>query len=497
MATTSTSTHPSAPSALPKAPAGGLPAVGVSATPSMPPATVLSASALPSKTTMHMAPVHKAANIGKCFLCSTYRGTAREYKGKDLKKIKMKTVNQLWDELKATLPPGAENLRVNLTQMHVRYTDSVTGKVHYRELNSANYPNEIKLVMKVREMAKNISANLGSAMGVDDTVNRSRTGARPLEVVSQKWQNAMPDCLDKYMSAGHMKALMDHMNSTGGPKRANEAFRRILATEAFLQALKTRIARLRQAKEDLMNNPSFASKSRTEREAVKQAYNQLRSFESRLDKIDRFALYAAVAVWGDKDPNTATKTERFQKAQEVTDLVRVMLSGNLKPGENNHGERTGFLSSVTNPIMGGITKWWRGKGEDQAQLGLKTFISAYAQDAGDLPIHDRLEYCERVDAEGRAYKGASLEEFIAFNMQHLNTTPAAFDTGAALDSLGFGFDTATRADVMKAADDSVPKAKQAETEASKVCGGVANPDWGKSFRKSMTSNPTIGALLTK
>ena len=50
-------------------------------------------------------------------------------------------------------------------------------------------------------------------------------------------------------------------------------------------------------------------------------------------------------------------------------------------------------------------------------------IPAYANDAGDLFIHDRWTYQQELDVDGfRPYKAACPEEFVVYAMGHLKDT---------------------------------------------------------------------------
>ncbi len=395
----------------------------------------------------------KTGRVSKRFkLCTVVKGTSipLDLKNKAYKGFKTKPLEKIWDEAQKLLPEGATDLRINYSNLTIRYRDN-SGAYQYIDLRDSSFQENhvefMKLVQKVRSMAKKVWKDLGFATHFNDLSNRSRNGPRPFEICSSKWREHMPKSLSEFLKKGHMQTLADHLERSHG--NVNTAFSRIAATEEFLQRLQNGVQNMRSQVERFTKDPNFRTQPKEAREEAQKALKDLEELERELFTMDRFALYWAIGMWGDRDPSTISREDRFRLADDISMAVEVALTHELKPGVDNRW----FAS-------------WRGDQEGQQLLGMGPFVKAYAMDVGDAIVHDRLDAIERADDAGEMVKGASLVEFIVHNMIHSQNPD--FDQAAAIDSIGYRFSREIRQDLSQIVQNSAETARSTGNKAAQL-----------------------------
>ena len=402
------------------------------------------------------------SSIGKCQLVSGYKGSyvplqIKSPKEGDEKKKEedlMESLSQeIWDKAKTFLPPKASDLRVLLSHptVIITYIDA-KGDLKRLDVERKTDPAFYDLVDKVKDLSYRIFSNLHFP-GAD--TNRAAMGGNHLALCSQHWHDQQPHSLTEYLSDKKDKLGFAQLNDALPAANAGtEALNRIVAAEKFIQGMHARIAARFESKHKALEDPTLAPKVRKKLEQEKA---ELQALYSKLQNLDRHAIYSAVGVWGDTDAATATPESRLQKANELSNIMAEILKTNLKPGEDTRGRFQKF------------TDWMMSNPEGHLRTTMGPFVNEYAREEGDLLLHDKHEHLNRAEDDARVVKIASMEEFIVHNMMHLGQiVPVAgpvasgqpglgndsFNAGEAIDALGVGGDAAMRdalvADVMGA-----------------------------------------------
>jgi hypothetical protein len=408
------------------------------------------------------ATISTVSSIGTGVLCSTVRGVSvpaelqsagdKESKRvKDLRERTEKNLKDTWDTAKTLIPPDAESLVVNFSQIYVGYTyRDNNGNEVVRRLGEAELtPALIELMKEVRIASKTLWLKMNHGAEFGSAANRSLIGNRPFEMVTEKWATLHPRSLGQFIQSD-FSTMYDYLKddpATDSNEKGEEAFRRIVAAEAYKQTFRQAVAHCKMQRKQILEDPTFPIQYPNEgdRKKLKQSLADLESLEALLQErvpqaigdspgLDSYPIRWEVGVWGDTDPETLDEKGRYQMADQVSTGIQLALTHKLKPGDVDRGKIHSFLQAAGQLI--GFNDV-----EGDGRRGLGPFVKNYSLDAGDLAIHSRLELIGRLDAEGREMKGVSMEEFISHNINYLGKP---FDAGVVLDSLGFQFDQAMR-----------------------------------------------------
>lgn len=377
--------------------------------------------------------------------------TAKELREKTEQKLK-----DIWDRAKGMIPQDATSLVINYDQLHITYT-TAGGE----NLPLALTPDMQTLMQDIRNASKTLWNKFGFGYEFGSGANRSLIGQKPFERVTEKWARMHPCSLEQFMKDdfGTMYEVLEDPKG-GDNVRGREALRRIVAAEAYIQALSRSVASVKaQAHTELETENNAQQPDQARLRALRKRLEDLAKLETELASVDRYPVYWAAGIWGDTNPTAADVDDRYQKAEEIATGVQLALTHKLKPGDANRG----WFRSLAARI--GIKDE-----EGERRKGMGPFVANYARDAGDLAIHDRLELMRRLDTDGRTMKGVCMEEFVAHHITHLDQS--SFDVSAALGTLAIPFDKGSRAVLVKAVEEARQEAKDAYAairEDTKTC----------------------------
>jgi hypothetical protein len=368
-------------------------------------------------------------------------GEGKEEEEKQLQELK-DLKEEIWDKAKTSLPQDATSLKIELSFPTVMISyRAKDGKLHRLDIEKRTDPAFYVLVDKV----KNLSSSLFSYIHFPNVdTDRASIGGNHLARCSQHWQDHQPNSLTEYLSDKKDKLGFAQLNDALPANAGTEALNRIVAAEKFIQAMHARIAKRFESKHNELEDPTLAPKVRKKLEQEKA---ELQALYSKLQNLDRHAIYSAVGVWGDTDAATATPESRLQKANELSNIMARILKTNLEPGEDKRGRVQRFFD------------WMSNSQEGKFRQKMGPFVNEYAREEGDLILHNKHEQFGRAEDDARVVKIASMEEFIVHNMMHLGQiVPVAgpvasgqpglgndsFNAGEAIDALGVGGDAAMR-----------------------------------------------------
>ncbi len=373
-------------------------------------------------------------------LRTLYKGNTQNVDLEKFKDFDKKQLDELWTEVKAYLPPGAKGIRVNLGTLVIRYTDHF-GKVQYLDVSKtdAGMPEKlINLIFKVRNVAQKVWIDLKLGYQFNDAATRANSALKPLQIPTDDWKGKMPKSVEQFVKDGHFEQL----ERVSG-RSEDEVIDSIMATEAYIQELKRRASDEKRRLQNLIGGNHFHEQPVSEQNEIKNSSDKLNRFIAELEEIDRLALYWAVGVWGDRDPETIPKEERMRLAGLISEGVETTLRRSLKPGVDD--------------------RWWifkkLGIREKEANgiLGAGPFIKTYAGDVGDLIIPEKLDYIRRLDESDREERAPSLAEFIAQAMTY-REKPEQFKLEQAFDLMHLGFKEDVRGNLIEGAKDALEAA---------------------------------------
>ncbi len=388
-------------------------------------------------------------------LVTRYRNTTNEL---DLKKdpykgIEAKALDDIWKGIKEHLGEGAHQIRIDLSNLTVRYRDK-TDTVQYLDL-SAQDPSKpidaklIELIQKVRNTAKKLWVDMKFGHQFDNDAARSVNGAKPFVIPTEQWKKAIPKSPSDFLEAGHFADLQNLLKNK--PESCQEALSSILAAEAFIQKMKDEAREKKDQMANTIQGDAFQKLPIAEQKQLRKSFGEIEHFEKELETIDRFAIYWAVGVWGHTDANQATPQERFEKAKLISEGVEASLSKKLKPSED-YRDGKWYPTKL-------MKQFSIGEAKAESLLGLGPFIATYAADAGDLAASTKLERMRRVEEDGnRESGGPSLVDFIAHGVMHLKDPSVNLE--ANLGALNLGYDSQTIELLAKSAVLAKSKAEQ-------------------------------------
>jgi hypothetical protein len=421
---------------------------------------------------------------------SKFRGTKSEIdlKKEAYKEFDAKPLDEIWAGFKTyleTIDKGAHKIRIDLGNLTIRYLDSQE-RVQYIDISKPDptKPIDVKLIdliQKVRIAAKRVWVDLKFAHNFNETANQRINGEKPFVIPTDRWKDANPKTPTQFVDGGHLEQLVRIAGTAPGASK--EALSSIISVEAFIQKLEELAKTRAKALEEQIKDPNFHQRPTADQQQVKKSVIQLQELEKDLKELDRFAIYCAVGVWGNTDPQTITQEQRFTKAKQTTELVESALSKSLKPGEDPRGE-TGALAWIKKTTG-------YGKKDAETFLGLRPFVAAYAGDAGDLLLTDKLELIRRVEEGNRELGGPSLIDFIASHVMHSNDP--TFNAEQALSSLKRGFDADTTAAILK----DVAQAKNEAQNIKNIVAGTSTSTDPKEAIEELRLNPALEPILGK
>ena len=282
--------------------------------------------------------------------------------------------------------PNATDISIDFSDRSVRYLEG--GKIH--ELKVEDLSQEAQDILDflitwqdAHEAAMDVLKIRSWHTRLGTETNRSVHGERPFTIENNKtWDNFMPKS-DEEFDTNHLSALLSALP----PENKNSAHQSIMTTRRFIGAFKNYIE----------------EKILEKKEAKDPAENEIKIFEKikeRLEEMNLFAVYWAIAHWDNFDPEAITPDKLGERAQTIQNKLMELF-------ENTRG-----ISEEKWRIDPRI---WRTK---PAKDDLKSF----AIQVGDLLFHSDLQYLTRFDSSGaKRMVRPSIEEFVIHNMMHLNT----------------------------------------------------------------------------
>jgi hypothetical protein len=278
------------------------------------------------------------------------------------------------------IPPaatGISHVRINFTSLRVLY--EVNGEEESKAIKDIE---DVALRTLLLDIGKDIAPNATTDPSISS--NRPLNRSTPMEINTPQWHNAHRISAETYSKRDHHE-LDASFRRDLGDETADRALPKIKAAELFVTKFREQLeAKLRDKKAELTALPS---QDRGARLALKRQIHQLEELLAKADaqKLDMKAIYTSVP-YAKNDLAGLSLDEQMQRANLSQQAMQYSLTMNQeslgKPGA--------------------------------------AFITAYAQDKGDLLIHDRWKYEERVDDRGGEKRGPSVEEFVVFNILNLN-----------------------------------------------------------------------------
>jgi|GEM_PF-6054253 len=287
------------------------------------------------------------------------------------------------------IEPEARRVQINFSAQCITY-EGPDGEIHTVSLHKISDPELLALAVEIRELAKPL-ARFRTSTDSEMIANRGIDGLKPLEVTRQKWAALTQISAENFISA-HLPFLASHLT----PDQQGEAKRNIRTAAYLIDRTVHHLTDKRdRAKADLARIPlNETNKRRKKQKQIRELDKAIEKFQS----IDRFAVYHNAAFLG-SNPGGLDLAARLGLGNRSRDAMSGFLAKNAK--------------SIGSPLA--------------------AEMNAYAADCGDLFVHDRWDYEDRISgasesAEDRAKRGANLpkrhsaEEFILNNLILLNAT---------------------------------------------------------------------------
>lgn len=379
--------------------------------------------------------------VGSPSLCTLSRGGAvpmilkRKGDPAGAEAYRLKAIEDVWNKAKEFLPEGSKELKVrfSLNKVFISYTDA-SGVVRY-------VPKET------------ITPDFHTLLNKLQTITMQFYPSTPpsdahLAVRSKLWTDGQTKTLTRYLDP---KSLLGFGALKSFIPNESEALDRVIATEAFIQMMGKKLAHtLSKKKLELVSQTDTVQKKKLEEEI-----KELQAFAASLDKIDRNAIYCAVAVWEDKQ--AGEMLNHANKSDQAKEIMERFLTTQLKPGQDERFIGTRLYHQL------------RGHAEEgDLRLTLRPFIEVYARQTGDLLSSPMLEK--------RGEKGPSIEAFIVHNMMHVDSDNMQ---EAQRSILGAGVQAAS-SDLAQVMIDSRKEAVKARAEASRITA----VSWDKRVEKA-------------
>ena len=397
------------------------------------------------------------------------RFTSKDEKEKEKETKLQEKIGEIWNKAKSALPAGATKLRIQLSQptVVIVYT-APDGTIHRLDKERTDQ-DFYALVKEVKDLSRDLFRKV--YFSPQDS-NRLATGQSHLMICSDHWRSQQPDSLREYLSPkGKLGFVQLYPHLTDG----NEALDRIVATERFILEMEHSIAVLLNHNQQELDQPNLVKERRQELLRTNRSLTQLRS---QFHHIDRHAIFSAVGFWGNTDPLTPTEADRLKKASDLSNLIAGTLKRELQPGVDTRR----WYQRVKDTFTGSY--------EGDLRVKMSPYVNEYAQEAGDLLLHDKHQQAARAEEGDRGIKNASVEEFIVHNMIHIGmVTPDpgtvgpgslpsgedTFDGQAAIDELGIELDSTSQAALTQFVKQSRINAAQIRIEMSRI----AASNWEK------------------
>lgn len=320
---------------------------------------------------------------------------------------------------------GAQDITVDWTDRSFSFILPVSGKRRTLKIS------DIRGDEKLRDNALNISRILDIRTTTDPSINSNRSidAAQPLQIDS-RWQtwiafHRLP--LNQEITDNQKEfesSLRDGLKKLGKSdaecdQYVNESISKQAAAHHFIHKFRERL------KDELTGlGPELPpEKGEVALRKYQKKKQLLENLLSTLDPrmLDTKAIYRSVP-YANHDLRGLDEDEQTQlSAISAREMELHLKAKKTKISEGNR---------VTNRIS-----------KDKNVPG-DAAITAYAQEKGDLLIHDRWIHQSRAEHEGRELRGSSMEEFIVFNVLNLkNAEEGNFEQ--AMESLALSKDADT------------------------------------------------------
>lgn len=310
---------------------------------------------------------------------------------------------------------GAQNITVNWTNLSVSYELPLSGR--RKTLKFSDITADVnatdkkkKKYAKLRDEALNVSRTLEIRTTTDpaSSSNRPISCYPPLQIDNhwQTWNAYHRLPLNEEIKNNHNDLVSSLQDGLKNLKRndeiaeyTSEAIPKQAAAHHFTKKFREK---LEGELTDLRKNEPPPEKEVALRK-YKKKKELLENLISSLDpRLDTKAIYRSVP-YANHDLRGLTKEEQIQLSAVSARETEMHLHRKAEEGTISEGNR------VTNTIN-----------KNQNVPG-KAAIISYAQEKGDLLIHDRWIHQSRTEREGRELRGCSMEEFIVFNILNLKS----------------------------------------------------------------------------
>ncbi len=313
--------------------------------------------------------------------------------------------------------PHARNVRINFTSLRILYEENDEEKSM-----AITAIKDVALRTLLLDIAKDIEHHATTDPSISS--NRPLNRSTPLEIQTPAWHNAHRISAEDYIKNGHDhldESLREDLDDT----IANHALPKIRAASNFVQKFRELLEGKLQAKRRDME-AAQPSQERGARLALKRQIHQLEELIAKADsqKLDMKAIYTSVP-YANNELLGLNPTEQMQRADFSQSAMQADLAANI--------------DSIGKPGA--------------------AFITAYSQDKGDLLIHDRWKYEERVDDRGGEKRGPSAEEFFIFNILNLRNDKDEF-LDDAMSSLALPTGEAGDSEVQTAVREALKTARE-------------------------------------
>ncbi len=278
---------------------------------------------------------------------------------------------------------NARNVRINFTSLRLVY--DVNGEEESMAINEVN---DVALKTLLLDISKDLEHQATTDPSISS--NRPLNRSTPLEIQHPQWHNAHRTSAENYATRDHQQ-LDASLRRDLNDETANRALPKIKAADHFVTEFRKKLEeKLREKKENMAALPP---EDRGARHSLKRQIHQLEELIAKSDrqKLDMKAIYTSVP-YANNELEGLSPDEQMRRADLSQSATQYSLNANSE--------------TIGNPGP--------------------AFITAYSQDKGDLLVHDRWKYEERVDDRGGEKRGPSFEEFVVYNILNLNNLDDTF-----------------------------------------------------------------------
>ncbi len=319
-------------------------------------------------------------------------------------------MQSVWNKaVKLFKTEGNSTFRVDITDLYASYTDPTTGEEVIRDLSQGLSEKDLQTeILELSSLVKGCYRNIRESRGVQNPSNRPHEASKAFQSFDRAYEiserSAIGRMRDLLGSSRYPGRDLSDVSSVDGFIRQYPGLaplqnqERIRKGEELSETLGKKVSELVKKEESLLKDA--VQKSDPAVSIMRKDLERLRSLEGRIRKRNRFALYCALGL-ADAGKQKGSLKDRLQDANAVSDAVYKELL----------------------PSM------------DKA----KEPLAVYSKEVGDLILHDRMEYMQRVSEDNplvpRGFTGPSIEEFLT----HILLAGSVEDAGRQVRSLGFAF----------------------------------------------------------